>query len=103
MPVTVTERKLDGKRRVTIPTNVSFKEGSKVVMIAFGDAAIIASNEATAKRLARVLREAQTARKLRALDEWVDLVEKAGLSKLTASEIDAAVEKGLTRPKRLNA
>ncbi len=103
MSVTVTERKLDEKRRVTIPSNVSFKGGSKVVMIAFDDAAIIASNEATAKRLARVLREAQTARKLRALDEWVDLVEKAGLSKLTASEIDAAVERGLTRPKRLNA
>ncbi len=103
MSVTVTERKLDDKRRVTIPSNVSFKEGSKVVMIAFDDAAIIVANEATAKRLARVFREAQTARKLGALDEWVDLVEKAGLSKLTASEIDAAVERGLTRPKRLNA
>ncbi len=103
MSVTVTERKLDEKRRVTIPSNVSFKEGSKVVMIAFDDAAIIASDEVTAKRLARVLREAQTACKLRALDEWVDLVEKAGLSKIKAGEIDAAVERGLTRPKRLNA
>ncbi len=103
MSVVVTERKLDEKRRVTIPPSVSLKEGGKVVMVAFGDTAIIAANKKRAKQLASGLREAETKRKLKALEEWQDLVEKAGLSKLTAKEIDDAVESGLMRPKRLNA
>ncbi len=103
MSVIVTERKLDEKRRVTLPATVSLKEGGKVVVIAFGDAAIVASNKKVAKQLASVLLEAETKRKLKALEEWEDLVEKAGLSKLTAEEIDDAVERGLMRPKRLNA
>ncbi len=103
MSVIVTERRLDKKRRVTIPANVGkLKEGSKVVMVSSDDALIISSDEKVAKQLSSFLREAETKRKLKALSEWEELIESAGLSNLTAEEIDRAVERGLTRPRKLN-
>ena len=99
----VTERRLDEKRRVTIPASTSsLKQGSKVAMISYEDAVIIASDKTVAERLLNFLRESETRRKLKALNEWEDLVEKAGLSTLTADKIDHAVERGIRRPKKLN-
>lgn len=103
LSVTVTERRLDEKRRVTIPASASsLKQGSKVAMISYDDAVIIASDKALAEELSSFLHESETRRKLKALNEWEDLVEKAGLSNLTAEKIDRAVERGIRRPKKLN-
>ncbi|MHB1907821.1 MAG: hypothetical protein ACYCQJ_02985 [Nitrososphaerales archaeon] len=102
--VTVTEKTLDKKRRVVIPSNVTaLKEGSKVAMITYDDdAVIIASSGEVAKELSNALRQAEIRRKLKALDEWEELVEKAGLANLTEENIDRAIEEGIRRPKKLN-
>lgn len=101
--MSVTERRLDEKRRVTIPTSASsLKQGSKVAMISYNDAVIIASDKAVAEELSSFLHGSETRRKLKALNEWEDLVGKAGLSNLTTEKIDRAVERGIRRPKKLN-
>ncbi len=50
-----------------------------------------------------MLLRAETKHKLAALEEWQSLIEKAGLSNMSAAQIDRAVAKSLKRPKRLNA
>ncbi|MBI2937173.1 MAG: hypothetical protein HYY22_03110 [Thaumarchaeota archaeon] len=100
MSVTVTERKIDEKRRVTLPLNVSLKEGASVVMIASQDAAIITSNKHIVKKLAKILRELETSRKTVTLTEWEKMINEAGLGGLTSESIDRAVAESISRPKR---
>lgn len=100
MSVTVTERKVDEKRRVTLPPNVSLKEGTSIVMIASQDAAIITSNKRIAKKLAKILRELETSRKTVTLTEWEKMIDEAGLTDLTSESIDRAVAESIQRPKR---
>jgi hypothetical protein len=45
-----------------------------------------------------MLVESEMKRKAKALDDWENLIEKAGLSKLTAREIDRKVEKTIRKP-----
>ena len=69
-------------------------------MISYEDQAlIITSDERIADELSSLLLESEIKRKTKALDDWQDLIEKAGLSKLTAQKIDRAVEKTIRRPK----
>ncbi len=104
MSVTVLNRKLDKKRRLTIPLNAgNLKEGSKVVMVTSDDAVIITHDAGAAKEISGLLLRAETKHKLAALEEWQSLIEKAGLSNMSAAQIDRAVAKSLKRPKRLNA
>ncbi len=52
MSVTVLNRKLDKKRRLTIPLNAgNLKEGSKVVMVTSDDAVIITHDAGAAKEI----------------------------------------------------
>lgn len=105
MPVTVSERRIDDKRRVTMPANFvpKLKEGARVVVISFdNDAVIVASDRRVADELSSLLGQSEIKRKLRALDEWENFVENAELSKLTTKKIDRAVERSIRRPKKLN-
>ena len=97
MSVTVSERKMDEKRRVTLPTKVEVKPGGNVVMIASKDAAVIASDRLVAERLAKVLRELETERKIRAIEEWAKMIEEAGLTGLRSKDIDKIVGRSIAR------
>lgn len=97
LSVTVSERKVDEKRRVTLPPNVDIHEGATVVMIASKDAAVIASNKGVAERLTEVLQELELDRKIRALDEWEKLIQEAGLSGLTSKDIESIIGKTMPR------
>ncbi len=99
MSVTVTERKVDDKRRVTLPPAVGLREGDTVVMIASKDAAIVASDRGVAEKLRDILRELETKRKVDALVEWEKLLGEAGLSDLDSRKIDAIVGKSIARPR----
>ena len=100
----MTEKVLDSKRRITVPSSVgNLKQDSKVALVTLDkDAVIIASTKEVAQELASLFREASVKRKLRALDEWEDLVKKAGLSDLTTEEIDHTVEKEIRRPREMH-
>lgn len=105
MSIIVSERRLDDKRRVTMPPSFvpELKEGAQVVVISHhNDAVIVASDKRVAEEISSLLRQSEVKHKLKALDEWEELVEKAGLSKLTAKQIDKAVERSIRRPKKLN-
>lgn len=56
-----------------------------------------------ARELAKSLREIETKRKTESLEEWQELIEKAGLANLSSEQIDRAVARGVRRPKKLNA
>ena len=101
--IEVAERKLDAKRRVTLPNTAAFKKGSKVLIIASPDSAIITSDRQTAENLGKVLHELEGRRKELALDEWERLVVQAGLSGLSSEGIDGAVGRRIRRPRRANA
>jgi len=101
--VTVLERKVDGKRRVTLPSILGLKEGSKVVMVASPDSAIIAPDRRIAENLAKALHKLEMSRKLVALKEWEKMIAEAGLSGLTSESVDRAVAGRIQRPKYLNA
>lgn len=51
-----------------------------------------------AEEFSSMLVESEMKRKAKALDDWENLIEKAGLSKLTAREIDRKVEKTIRKP-----
>jgi bifunctional DNA-binding transcriptional regulator/antitoxin component of YhaV-PrlF toxin-antitoxin module len=93
--VTVSERKVDDKRRVTLPPTLDVKEGQSVVMIASRETAVVASDRRVAEKLTRVLRELETEKKVRAVEEWARLIEEAGLSGLKARDIDRVVTEGI--------
>jgi hypothetical protein len=93
----VTERKMDAKRRVTIPTTVAFKAGSKVLVIASTDSAIIAADTGVAENLAKLLHDLETRKRRMALNEWESLVAKAGISHLSSKQIDRAVARKIKR------
>ncbi len=104
MSITVTERQLDEKHRITVPANFAsnLKEGGKVIIVSYEDqAVIITQDKRVADELFAQLRQNEVKRKMGALDEWENLIDKAGLSKLTARNIDRAVEKAIRRPKKL--
>lgn len=95
MSVTVIERKVDEKRRVTLPPLMNVKEGSQVVMIASKDAAVVASDRKVAERLSNALRDLEKERKHKVVEEWAKLVEEAGLAGLRARDIDKLVDEGI--------
>ena len=97
MAIEVTERRMDEKRRVTIPSLVELKAGSKVVVIASADSAIIAPDMEIAESLAKLLRDLEARKKQVALDEWESLIAEAGLADVSSKEIDNAVAKGIKR------
>ena len=96
MSVNVVERKVDKKRRVTLPQNMEVKEGSRVIMMASKDAAVVAADSAFAEKLSEALREAEREKKYEAIDEWARLIEEAGLSGLRAKDIDRLVGQGVS-------
>lgn len=104
MSISVTERQLDERHRVTVPANFAsnLKDGGKVVVVSYDNqAVIITPDRRVADELSALLRQNETKRKLEALKEWEILIDKAGLSKLTADKIDRAVGKAIRRPKKL--
>ncbi|MBI2937178.1 MAG: hypothetical protein HYY22_03135 [Thaumarchaeota archaeon] len=101
MPVTVTNRKVDKKRRVTLPPNINLKEGSKIFIVSSLDTAIITSNKHIAERLAKTLRKLETNLKTQTLTEWGRMIDEAGLTSLTSQSIDHTIAHNIQRPKNL--
>ncbi len=97
MAISVTERRMDAKRRVTIPSTVSFKAGSKVVIIASTDSAIIAPDTEIAESIAKLLHQLESKKKQVALTEWEALIAGAGLSDVSSEKIDQAVARKIKR------
>lgn len=100
MPVTVTNRKVDKKRRVTLPPNINLKEGSKIFIVSSLDTAIITSNKHIAERLAKTLRKLETNLKTQTLTEWGRIIDEAGLISLTSQSIDHTIAHNIQRPKK---
>lgn len=102
MSISMTERRIDKKRRVSIPSSASnLKEGRKVVVISSEDVAIISSNKDVAREISQSLHELETKRKEKFFKEWDDLLEKTGLLNLSNREIDRIVARGIRRPREL--
>jgi bifunctional DNA-binding transcriptional regulator/antitoxin component of YhaV-PrlF toxin-antitoxin module len=100
LSVTITERRLDEKRRIAIPSDMELKEGSRVILISHDkNALIVASDRKVAEEISNLLRESDLKHKLETLDEWEKLVNKAGMSGFTSKKIDRAVDKSIRRPK----
>lgn len=97
MAISITERRIDSKRRVTIPDTVSFRAGSKVVIIASTDSAIIAPDTEIAENLAKLLQDLESKKKQKALDEWEALISGAGLSGVSSEKVDQAVAASIKR------
>jgi bifunctional DNA-binding transcriptional regulator/antitoxin component of YhaV-PrlF toxin-antitoxin module len=97
MSVEVTERKMDAKRRVTIPGTMGLKPGSKVVIVASTDTVIIAADFDIAENLAKLLREVATRKKQKTLSEWETLITSAGLSGISSDKIDRAIARKIRR------
>ncbi len=97
MAVIVTERRLDSKRRVTIPDTTTLKAGSKVVVVASTDSAIVAPDREIAESIFKLLQEVESKKKQRALDEWERLLTKAHLSDVSSTEIHQAVTREIKR------
>jgi len=97
MVIRVTERRMDAKRRVTIPSTVSFKAGSRVVIVASTDSAIIAPDTEIAEDIAKLLRGLESKKKQMVLGEWEALISGAGLSDMSSEKIDQAVARKIKR------
>lgn len=83
MSVTILQRKLDKKRRLTIPANAgNLKEGSRIVIVASDDAVIITHDAAATREITGLLLKTETKHKLRELEEWQNLIDSAGLSEI---------------------
>ena len=88
-------RKVDDKRRVTLPPTLDVKQGSRVVMIASKEAAVVASSREVAEKLGNAMRELEKQRKLKVIEEWARLIEEAGFTGLHAKDIDRLVDEGV--------
>ena len=95
MSVSVMERKVDEKRRVTLPQTMEVEAGAQVIMIASRKAAVVASDRETAEKLGAAIRQAELGAKFKVIDEWTRLVEQAGLLGLKAKDIDRLVGEGV--------
>ena len=95
--MTVTEKQLDEKHRVTVPVAFAASvKDNKVLVVSYDDQAIIITGDRrVADELSDVLARWELRRKLEALDKWQGMIEKAGLSNLTARQIDLAVAREL--------
>ncbi|MDA4114289.1 MAG: hypothetical protein OK474_09605 [Thaumarchaeota archaeon] len=97
MAIRVTERRMDAKRRVTIPSTVSFKAGSKVVIVSSTDSAIIAPDTEIAEDIAKLLQGLESKKKQMALGKWEALIAGACLSDMSSEKIDQAVARKIKR------
>ncbi|MFI5421863.1 MAG: hypothetical protein ACHQ1H_12915 [Nitrososphaerales archaeon] len=99
---TLSERRLDKKRRVSIPTVASnLRAGDKVVVISSDDFAVISSDRKVAQILSQCLQNAEKRRTGNFLKEWDDLLAKSGLLDLPSHEIHEIAGQGMRRLKKL--
>ena len=104
MTITIAERQLDEKNRITVPASFAsgLKGKGKVIVMSYDDqAVIITPDRRLADKLSDLLQRNEVNRKIRALEEWEKLIDGARLSKLTTEEIDRKVVKSILRPKNL--
>ncbi|MBI4257725.1 MAG: hypothetical protein HY619_02105 [Thaumarchaeota archaeon] len=94
-------RTVDKKRRVTLPSNTNITEGTKVIAVSAPDAVLITSNKNLAERFKETVSKLKLNHKIQALDEWENLLTKAGLLSLDSEEIETKVGETIPRPKTI--
>lgn len=101
--MSVLERVVDEKRRVTLPLDAHFKAGSKVTMVSSSEAVFITVDQSLVEQFREVIRRRELKRRFSALDEWENLLTDTGLLGLSSREIEARVGEAIRRPRKIRA
>ena len=104
LSVTVIEKQLDEKHRITVPADFAASvKDHKVIMVSYGDqAVIITGDKRVADELSGSLARGELKRKLKALEDWERMVKKAGLTKMTSRQVDRAMARVLRQQTNLD-
>lgn len=97
--MSITERVVDRKRRVTLPPDSNLEEGSTVSVVSSTNTVLITKDPQLAKKLETLIPQIRSKRKLEALEEWESLLKEAGLLGLTSKQIESKVAHSVAKHK----
>ena len=102
--MSIVERVVDRKRRITLPLDANLEEGSKVAVVSSHNTVLITKDAKLAKKLETLIPQIKNQKKMDALDEWDRLLREAGLLGLSSNEIERKVGRAIvvetTLPKK---
>lgn len=93
--MSIIERIVDRKRRITLPSDANLEEGSKVAVVSSHNTVLITKDAKLAKKLETLIPQIKTQRKMDALEEWDLLLREAGLLGLSSNEIERKVGRAI--------
>lgn len=89
----IKKRKVDNKGRVSLPVS----KNKEIFFAKIGKTFILSEDEHELKLISTEIDNENKIRKLKALKEWFDLVESAGLSHITSKDIDDIIGSDLSK------
>ena len=91
----ITERIVDKKHRVTLPSDGDLEEGTKVTIVSSEDTVLITKNPRLASKFKALMPEIEMKRKFDALDEWENLLKEAGVIGMSSRKIEDSVGRAI--------
>ena len=91
------ERRVDVKRRISLPASSGIESNRIAVIIAMDDVVVVGKNKQALSHFIECFKEMQKERKLQALEKWEGIVKEAGLLGMTSDEVDRAVVESTKR------
>ncbi len=85
-------RKTDEKRRIVTP----FEPSSQIYMAKKGTLVLLSSNPRELEAILEAIEMIEKQKTIKIINDWFDLVEKAGLNDLTAKELHHLTSQGIT-------
>ncbi len=89
----IIKRRADSKGRIVLP----LKGVREVLMVKLGDVIIISHKKSELERILRIIEDHNKREKIKTINDWFELIEKAGLSEIEESKIQELIKKGVAR------
>lgn len=99
--MSIIERVIDRKRRITLPSDANLEEGSKVAVVSSRNTVLITKDVKLAKKLETLIPQIKIQRKMEALQQWDRLLREAGLLGLSSNDIERKVGRAIVAETRL--
>ena len=93
--MSIVERTVDRKRRITLPSDANLEEGSRVAVVSSHNTVLITKDARLARRLETLIPQIKTQRKMSALKEWDRLLRESGLLGLSSDEIERKIGRAI--------
>ncbi len=93
--MSIIERVIDRKRRITLPSDANLEEGSKVAVVSSRNTVLITKDVKLAKKLETLIPQIKIQRKMEALQQWDRLLREAGLLGLSSNDIERKVGRAI--------